>query len=145
MCAWILVLALVGAPETKTEPKPAEPPTGEWYMERFEYEGEVRPSLARGRFNVYRFTDKAMILLSAGSGEQRVREIRSDPVRFVAAAGHSHLDFGEPAETQAGIFKVDGDTLTICFGPDGKRRPTDFTAPKGSGNMVWVLKRVAMK
>jgi len=38
-----------------------------------------------------------------------------------------------------GIYKLEGDTLTICTDEDG--RPTEFTANAGSGRQLMVLKR----
>jgi len=40
-----------------------------------------------------------------------------------------------------GVYKADGDTLTICSSYDDKR-PTDFTAPKGSARYVLKLQKV---
>ena len=41
------------------------------------------------------------------------------------------------------IYKIDGDTLTICFAGnhDEGKRPSDFTAARGSGRWIYVLKR----
>jgi len=41
-----------------------------------------------------------------------------------------------------GIYEIHGDTLKVCFDPQGKKRPTEFKSPPGSENFVNVHKRV---
>jgi uncharacterized protein (TIGR03067 family) len=41
-----------------------------------------------------------------------------------------------------GIYEFDGDTLKVCFDPQGKQRPTEFKSAPGSQNFVNVHKRV---
>ena len=41
-----------------------------------------------------------------------------------------------------GIYEIDGDTLKVCFDPQGKRRPTECKSAPGSQNFVNVHKRV---
>jgi uncharacterized protein (TIGR03067 family) len=43
-------------------------------------------------------------------------------------------------ETTKWIYRLEGDTLTICGSPSGTK-PTDFTAEAGSGRILIVLKR----
>ena len=41
-----------------------------------------------------------------------------------------------------GIYEINGDTLKVCFDPQGKKRPTEFKSAPGSANFVNVHKRV---
>lgn len=40
-----------------------------------------------------------------------------------------------------GIYEISGDTLKVCFDPEGKKRPTEFKSGPGSQTLV-VHKRV---
>ena len=41
-----------------------------------------------------------------------------------------------------GIYEISGDTLKVCFDPEGKNRPTEFKSASGSQTFVAVHKRV---
>lgn len=54
----------------------------------------------------------------------------------------TYLDGLAKDKVTLGIYKIDGDTITFCFGePGSKDRPKEFKAPADSGNTLWVLKK----
>ena len=54
--------------------------------------------------------------------------------------------FGPAKEESAkGIYQLKGDELKVCHSRPGGDRPQDFTAGKGSGNFLIVLKRAKTK
>jgi uncharacterized protein (TIGR03067 family) len=40
-----------------------------------------------------------------------------------------------------GVYRIEGDTLTVCVGEPGKERPKEFRSAEGSGHMLLVLRR----
>jgi hypothetical protein len=140
MFTWILAGSLVvGAPALRDERRPVAPPAGEWGVDRMESDGDRITLCTRMS---YRFTRT----------ERQVNYFLVRPVRVAERAayaatrgGWAEADLpadpaGPPGDRKA-IWRVDGDTLTWCEGPPGGARPTDFTAPKGSGRTLTVLKR----
>jgi uncharacterized protein (TIGR03067 family) len=41
-----------------------------------------------------------------------------------------------------GIYEISGDTLKVCFDPEGKKRPTEFKTAAGSQTTLAVYKRM---
>ena len=41
-----------------------------------------------------------------------------------------------------GIYEISGDTLKVCFDPEGKKRPTEFKTAAGSPTTLALYKRV---
>lgn len=44
-----------------------------------------------------------------------------------------------------GIYEITGDTRKICYAEPGRPRPSDFSAPAGSGRILAVFERVEDK
>ena len=40
-----------------------------------------------------------------------------------------------------GIFKVEGDVLTVCFAPPDEPRPTEFTTKNGKATLMHIWQR----
>jgi uncharacterized protein (TIGR03067 family) len=40
-----------------------------------------------------------------------------------------------------GIYKLEGDTLTVCVPEPGKARPKEFASKEGSGHLLFVFQR----
>jgi uncharacterized protein (TIGR03067 family) len=67
---------------------------------------------------------------------------RLDPTKQPKAIDLTVIDGPEKGKTYQGIYKVEGDTYTICRNVEpGKERPTEFVTKPQSGLMLVVWKR----
>jgi uncharacterized protein (TIGR03067 family) len=145
---WALAgLMVLAAPAPKDRRTRAEPPAGDWVIERLEQDG--RPVSEGSRFGLRISTD-GLHLLSLRVPESPYKlGTTSEPATFFAAAGGGKAEVDlfpdDPKRLKKGIWKVDGDNLTICEADPGQDRPGDFAAPEKSGRTLWVLKRLPKK
>jgi uncharacterized protein (TIGR03067 family) len=143
MNAMLLGVALaVGAPAAKDDPT-KNPPSlvGEWVAEKGVRGGDDRAVPAESvRFE---FAADGKVRITEGSKSPEGTEYTADPKK-VPAEVSILLPPGKKEPPILGIYKVEGDTLTICL-RNGGDRPTTFESPKGSDVMLLTLKRVKRK
>jgi uncharacterized protein (TIGR03067 family) len=64
-----------------------------------------------------------------------------DPSRSPKAIDVKVTEGLQKGAVMLGIYEIDADTLKVCFDEQGKKRPTEFKSPAGSGTFVNVHKR----
>lgn len=50
-------------------------------------------------------------------------------------------DVGRGPSTAAGVIKLEGETLTLCYAPEGKDAPRDFKTRPDSGQNLFLMKK----
>ena len=145
MLATFLALT-VAAPAIKDKaPDPAAEIVGLWELERTEG-GRGRPEKQRAAPLRYRFgKDGTWTILE---GDREVVPARA--VKIDGTAKPATLDFTiakDSLQLALGIFKVEGDTLTICSAFPDKDRPTKFEGTGGDidYHQLAVFRRVKAK
>ena len=73
--------------------------------------------------------------------ERGTISLKIDPSKSPAQIDATFEDGPRKGETLKGIYKFDGDTLTLCFVLPSKDRPTEFASKPGSGTLLFVHKR----
>jgi uncharacterized protein (TIGR03067 family) len=116
---------------------------GKWVVTSVESCGE-RLSAGEATPVVWEFRRRDVeITLNGGTG--RMGRSVVYPVTTDSAKQPKELDASAPLNQKlgfTGIYKVDGDTLTICWSP-GVFRPHTFKSSKGNGYTITTLKRQA--
>ena len=139
----LLALAVsLSAPAAKDAPK-KDPPSivGEWVGEKAEASGMPLPVPAGGV--TMEFLADGKVIIREGTKAPEDASYTADPKKSPA-----EIDLTPSAKakeiTFAGIYKIEGETLTLCLGIGGKR-PDKFESPAGSDCMLMTLKRAKKK
>ena len=132
----------VGAPGAKDAPKKEATIVGEWVGEKATRGGQDRPVPEGGI--LFTFTADGKVTVKEGAREPK----DGATYKIDTKKNPNEIDIIPPAGKDEpnvlGIFKIDGDTLTICIGggsKEGSERPTKFESPEGSKTMLMVFKR----
>ena len=140
----ILFLALsltLAAADPKEDPgkKDLAAMQGDWACDRMERDGMKFPDEAaqayfrtvKGKaYTVYRFKK------AVGKGTFTLDATKS-PRQIDLTLG----DGPAKGKTVLGIYKIDGDTLTLCYGGPGGKRPAEFATKEKSGHTLAVWSR----
>jgi uncharacterized protein (TIGR03067 family) len=133
----------VSAPAIKDPPKKDAGVVGEWVPESMTLGGKKMTTPVGVRYELT--ADGQWISLVEA---MRVGMPASRYYRLDAKADPPTIDIITPSPPEGarsdptlGIYKVEGDTMTVCYSL-GKDRPTKFESPEGSRAMLMVLKRV---
>lgn len=132
MTPTLLALALsVAAPLPKEKPK-AEPGKleGDWVVESYVHGGMLDAKRAGMHMS---FADGKVIVKEEGGNIGYATRPKANPPEIDLSAGKDPIP---------GIYKVEGDTLLVCFPKgSGTDRPTQFASPAGSNLVLMTLKR----
>jgi uncharacterized protein (TIGR03067 family) len=116
---------------------------GEWEVTEVTAKGRKTPDdVMKGRRVSlgFRRTPDGKLTADVRTGPDATRTVRVviDPERPA-----KHVDFVDDKDlSEAGIYKLDGNALTMCFAAPGETRPIAFTTNEQTKNWVIVLKRV---
>jgi uncharacterized protein (TIGR03067 family) len=137
-----LTLGAMAAPskDKKEDKDDAKKMEGAWKVETWEQGGVALP--AEGLEGAT-WTVKGDKYTFAMGGNVEEGSLKLDPAKKPATIDLDIKAGNCKGQTQAGIYKFDGDTMTFCFNrPGGTGRPTEFkSTEEGDTFIVVTLKR----
>jgi uncharacterized protein (TIGR03067 family) len=111
---------------------------GTWQLESIEDGKKAKIDVKKRTL----FVGADLVLVQQGeklvqAGQVRLNTSKSPPTIDIVVRKGEHED-----NTMLGIYELKGDTLKVCFDPEGESRPKKFEAKKDSAVFVAVYKRV---
>jgi uncharacterized protein (TIGR03067 family) len=113
---------------------------GAWTFESSEAGGQQLPAGELKELVITFAGDKHTI--KKGDQVVQVGVQKLDPSKSPKAIDVNMTEGPNKGKVLLGIYEISGDTLKVCFDPEGKKRPTEFKSSPGSENFVNVHKRV---
>jgi uncharacterized protein (TIGR03067 family) len=113
---------------------------GDWTFKSSEAGGEALPDDELKELVVTFEGDKHTV--KKGDQVVQVGVQKLDPSKSPKAIDVTMTEGPNKGALMLGIYEINGDTLKVCFDPEGKKRPTEFKSTPGSMNFVNVHKRV---
>ena len=112
---------------------------GTWTFESVEAGGKVVPAAEFKGVTVTFEGDRYTV----NKGDQVIQAAtqKLDPSRSPKTLDVTVAEGPNKGAVMLGIYEISGDTLKVCFDPEGKKRPTQFKSVSGSQTLV-VHKRV---
>ena len=136
-----------GAPKAR---KPAEVPApggpatefeGEWQMVSGVMSGVAMDASAA--VWVKRVTRGNQTTVTAGPQTMLKVEFTFDHATTPAGIDYLNLQGAGKGKRQQGIYRLEGDLLTVCMSTPGAERPREFTSVRGDGRTLTVWKRIS--
>jgi uncharacterized protein (TIGR03067 family) len=114
---------------------------GTWTILSFTSDGNDLPlsqivtwqRIVKGTHVAWKDGDQAMVEL----------DIKIDPTQSPVALDSTIATGDAKGQTLRAIYAFEDNILRVCFSPPGEPRPTQFTAAKDSGQLMYTAKRLS--
>jgi uncharacterized protein (TIGR03067 family) len=108
---------------------------GTWLLTALERDGTAVPKAQLEKVHL-KITFKGNQVTFEYSDHSELGTYQVEPT-----ANPKTIDVVTELDTSKGIYRLEGDSLTICGVPNGEERPTEFTTKRGTRQTLFVLKR----
>jgi len=144
LVSWLSVVFLLGAVAWGADQadldKEVKKFQGTWTFASCEADGQAMPVTELKEFILIFEGTKHTV--KKGNEVLQVGIQKIDPTKEPKTIDVTMTEGANKGTVMLGIYELDGDTLKVCFDPEGKKRPTEFKSGPGSRCFFNVHKRV---
>jgi uncharacterized protein (TIGR03067 family) len=133
-----VLLVAATAPQDSAVKNELEQLQGTWQMVSHEVDGKPDEALK----GAVRVVEADKFTIKKGDKTLRAATMKLDPTKEPKWIDITFTEGPEKGKTRRGIYILEGDTQTICYGDLDKDRPTEFVSKPGTGHRLVVFKRV---
>ena len=137
-CCLLLSSAALGNKPDDAAAKDLKALVGKWKLEKAELGG--KDILALFKDLKFEIPESGKYKLEFG-GQKDEGTFTVDPSKKPAEMDITGVEGANKGKTIKAIYKLDGDTVTICYGLGGGDRPTKFETKEGTMQFLAVYKR----
>lgn len=114
---------------------------GEWSMLAGQRDGTIPPRfVVNGARRTARGNESTVIMQGRVYMKSRYTV---DPSKNPKTIDYDVLEGEYRGQKQQGIYAIEGNTVKFCFAAPGRPRPTDFSAPAGSGRSYSAWQKIS--
>ena len=107
---------------------------GEWVLTSFEKDGKKVPEEDFKGMKIRFVTSSGTVAVTKGEKTLAEGKVDVDPAKQPKTINVTITSEGpQKGKNSLGIYRVDGDFLTLCMNESGTVRPKDFASKPGSG------------
>jgi uncharacterized protein (TIGR03067 family) len=138
-CLLVVLAGTVPAAEKKTDQDLIQ---GDWVVTRYETRGKEVLEFVKDNAPTTTYKGNKYVFKAKGQDDE-LGEFTLDSKAKIPTIDYKITEGDHKGKVQKGIYKLDGDTLTICLGPEGvDARPEAFkTSDKKPEFVLFTLKR----
>lgn|SRR5262245_2337212 len=129
----------VSAPAPKDPPQKPNDLTGEWVLKQITISGAIPPP-SNLLFN-FGPDGKWIVFRDGNEVVTTARGYKFDPKADPPTVELISDISSENITRREGIYKIEGDTLTMCVAKAKDPRPTKFDSTREDGHTIYILKR----
>jgi uncharacterized protein (TIGR03067 family) len=140
LAVFLVLLSFADAAKAGLDKAELKKLQGKWYVTRMEHGGKATPAKQLTEL-LLEVSDGKMTTREGAAVKEEDAVVALDPRAKPAAIDLKVTSGPDAGKVVKGIYKLEGDALTVCVAEPGKERPAAFAAKEGTGLTLMAFRK----